>query len=313
MTSYLIISLLDPYHASRIEHIAITAENQNALLQNYYPECLVIDLAYITALSKSQAVINAINEQNIIDLALLCTKHQHACRVTQLQPMIEAGTGLFLSAHASLDPASACFIYSGHYGRYDTILRKQSDKALQINLDTDKILITAEGQRAGFIQHLPAAQTVPEDLAKEKSATENLFNHTYFVRLDPDMVPELKAPLTFPLRCLVPETRITANDTPLLLGFNYSPSYWAARKRAPLFFHPDGTLLSEQPYLFLLHTAAHNVTIAYATRQALADLCGRKYFFQGNARIDLDYVTSLDIQTRFLAVRTTNNLSVSAL
>lgn len=303
MTSHLIISLLDPYHASRMEHLSLTAENQNALLQNNYSECLVMDLEYITALSKTQTVINAINEQNIIDLATLCIKHQHACGLTQSQSMTEAGTGLFLSAHTSLDPAFDCFIYSGHYGRYDKIFSKKSDKALQIHLAADKILITAEGQRAGLIQHLPAAETVPEDLIKEKVATENLFNHTYFVRLDRDMVPELKAPLYFPLRCLVPKTRITASDTPLLLGFNYSPSYWAARKRAPLFFHSDGTLLSEQPYLFLLQTRSSHVILAYATRQALADLCATKYYQYKDTHITLDAVKFLDTENRFLAIQ----------
>lgn len=302
MTQYLIIPLLEP-DQSRIENLTITAVNQNTLLKNDYPECLLLDLDLLLTLSKSKAATTAMTEHNIINLKTLCDKHQRALAKTTLQNMGEAGSGLFLSAGTSLDPTLDCFIYSGHYLRYDKTFSKQSDKGLQVTIEADKILITAEGQQAGFIQHLPEAHTVPDDLTKETVATENLFSHTYFVTVDHTMVKELNTTLCFPLRCLVPQNSLVSDHTPLLLGFNYSPSYWAARKRAPLFFHVDGTPLAEQPYLFLLQTASHKVTLAYATRQALTKLCAQKYYRDEESCIYFSGIDVLDTQTRFLAVK----------
>lgn len=303
MTSYLIIPLLDPNQSSRIEKFSITPENQQALLKKYYPECLVLDLHFVLTLSKNQEALKALKTDNVIDLETLCTKHRHAFHTTQLHPMGDAGTGVFLSPYTTLDPDLDCFIYSGHYFCYDQRFSKKSDKGLQIQIADNKILITAEGQRAGLIQHLPTDHTVPEDLSKQHVATENLFSQTYFVTIDATTVPGLDTHLCFPLRCLKPKIKITAGNTPLLLGFNYSPSYWAARKQAPLFFHPDGTLLMEQPYLFLLQTAEHKVTLAYATQKALAELCAQKYCLHDNSCIDFESVKLIDTENRFLAIQ----------
>jgi len=302
MTQYLIVPLFAP-EQSKIEELTITAANQNLLLQNHYPECLVLDFDFLLMRAKSKETATAIAQNHVIELKTLCATHQHTLAKTTVQPMGEAGSGLFLSAGASLDPMLDCFIYSGHYARYDKTLSKQSDKGLQLNIETEKILMTAEGQQAGFIQHLPEAHTVPDDLSKEKVATENLFNHTYFVTIDDTLVKELNTPLCFPLPCLVPKNQLVAQSGPLLLGFNYSPSYWAARKRAPLFFHSDGTPLIEQPYLFLLQTTPHNVTLAYATRQALAELCAQKYYFDDGSLVRFEDIKMLDTQTRFLAIK----------
>ena len=302
MTQYLIVPLLAP-EQSRVENFTLTAANQKTLLKNNYPECLLLDLEFLFTLSKSKAATTAMTEHNVIDLKTLCAKHQRALAKTTLQDMGDAGCGLFLSANAVLDPMLDCFIYSGHYLRYDKTFSTQSDKGLQIHIEAEKILITAEGQQAGLIQHLPKAHTVPDDLTKETVATENLFSHTYFVTIDQTMAQGLETNLCFPIRCLVPQNTLVADNTPLLLGFNYSPSYWAARKRAPLFFHLDGTPLIEQPYLLLLHTASHKVTLAYATQQALAEICAQKYYLDEESCIHFSEINVLDTQTRFLAVK----------
>jgi hypothetical protein len=306
MKPYLIIPLSSTNQKMRIEPIDITAENQNTLLKTDYPECLLLDLNFVTALSQSKAAKTAVAEQLAIPLQTLCAKHQHALQSTLVQDMGDAGVGAFLKAYATLDPEQDCFIYSGLYLRYDKIRSKQSDKGMQLQIEEEKILITAEGQRAGLLQHLPEAHTIPDDLTEETVAAENLFQHTYFVYVDSKTVPELTTPLCFPLRCLIPRTCITAHRTPLLLGFNYSPSYWAARKRAPLFFHQDGTPLVQQPYLFLLQTAQHKITLAYATEQAVTELCAQKYFYDKDTLIPFESINLLDKENRFLAVNTTS-------
>ncbi|MCD6047330.1 MAG: hypothetical protein K0S08_977 [Gammaproteobacteria bacterium] len=298
MAKYLVIPLVSPKDAIDIKEIEFTLENFQALMASDYQNCLVIDLAL--ALSFTQLPPEA--SQEIIPLEKMRAQHQHASKSLLIQEMGAAGVGVFLAKGATLDPQDDRLIYSGLYTPYGNGFETRSDKGFSIQQEGKKILILGEGQLSGYVQHLPEAPTIPDDLLKLNAAAANLIKQSCIISIGPNLAPELKQALYLPIRCLVPSIKIQAVDSPLLVGFDYSPSYWFARERAPLFFDQDGQVLVQQPYLLALSSPRHGLVLAYATEQAVQQVCQQGYFPIENDHIYFKDINKYDPEKRFVAI-----------
>lgn len=272
MTRYLILDLSKPAQEGYVEELLITPENQNSLLQQDYQEHLLIDVAFASKLTKHPLTKAAIAQENFVLFDTLQKKHHQTTSAVVIQKTASSGLAAFLASNKILSKDSSCFIYSGLYTEALPAYIQQSDKSLQINFEKEKVLLVGEGQVAGYIQHLPKENSIPEDLLMLGSASENLIAQSMFVCFDKKTISALDENICIPIRCLTPKTCFSAKTTPLLLGFDYGIPYWAARKCAPFFFDDYGEILKEQAYVFSLQSEK-NFTLGYVSQRAIPALC----------------------------------------
>jgi hypothetical protein len=298
MAKYLIIPLASSKEVISIKEVEFTFENFQALMTSIYQDCLVIDLALALSLTHLQRAAM----QAIIPLEKIRAQHQHAAKSLLMQDMGPAGVGVFLTKGSTLNPPEDCLIYSGLYIPYGKGFETRSEKGFRLQLEEEKILILGDGQLSGYVQHLPEAHTIPDDLLRLNAAAANLTKQSCLVYIDQSLVPGLERSLYLPMRCLVPRIKTQAVDVPLLLGFDYSPSYWFARERAPLLFDPYGNLLAQQAYLLALRSKSHGLVLAYATEKAVQQVCQQHYFSVDNELFYFKEIKKRDALERFIAL-----------